>query len=72
MSLQNIINKAIFLPIRSINSSYSELGGVLNVEIRHSMPPINSCFIDSKTFGRNLHLHFQNTTLQRGMKALNG
>src|SRR5215470_10893143 len=37
-------------------------GGVPNVEIRHSMPPISACFIECKAFGRNHHLHFQNTT----------
>ena len=37
-------------------------GSVLNVEIRHSMSPISTCFIEHKTFERNHHLHFQNTT----------
>src|SRR5712691_3939595 len=40
-------------------------GRVLNVEIRHSMLPINACFIVDKTFGRNRHLHFQNTTTEQ-------
>jgi hypothetical protein len=37
-------------------------GGVLNVEIRHSIPPISACFIVCSTVRRNHHLHFQNTT----------
>jgi hypothetical protein len=41
------------------------VGGVLNVEICHSMPLISTCFIECKTFGRNHHLHFQNTTATR-------
>src|SRR5262245_53784897 len=41
---------------------HESFGGVLNVEIRHSMPPINTCFIKCKTFGGNHHLHFRNTT----------
>jgi len=47
----------------------ANIGGVLNVEIRHSMPPINSYFIDGKTFGRNRHLHFQTTTQEPASRA---
>jgi hypothetical protein len=41
------------------------MGGVLNVEIRHSIPPISACFIVCSTVRRNHHLHFQNTTTPR-------
>src|SRR5262249_52974215 len=50
--------------------SHILVGGVLNVEIRHSMPPINTCFIECKAFGGNHHLHFKNTTSARYLDSL--